>query len=78
MGITEDGPLARLGIYTKERNRFGERITSVAHEYVPGLLHLDGIKRLQEALVPRSRPAPDGRKSGGTQRTDISRINHRF
>jgi len=39
---------------------------------------LDGVKRLKETLVPRSRPAPDGRKSGGTQPTDISRINRRF
>jgi hypothetical protein len=34
------------------------------------------VKRLQETLVPRSRPAPDGCKSGGTQSTNISVINH--
>jgi hypothetical protein len=38
---------------------------------------LDGVKRLKETLVPRARQAPDGRKSGGTQPTAISRINRR-
>jgi hypothetical protein len=38
---------------------------------------LDGVKRLQETRVPRARQAPDGRKSGGRQPTDISRINRR-
>lgn len=38
---------------------------------------LDGVKRLQETLVPRARPAPDGHTSGGTQPTDRSRINRR-
>ena len=38
---------------------------------------LDGVKRLKETLVPRSRQAPDGRKEGGTQSTDISWINRR-
>jgi hypothetical protein len=39
---------------------------------------LDGVKRLQETLVPRARQAPDGRKEGGTQSTDISMINRRL
>jgi transposase len=39
---------------------------------------LDGVKRLKETLGPRARPAPDGRTSGGTQPTDISRITRRF
>src|SRR5262245_53702473 len=34
--------------------------------------------RLRQTLVPRSRPAPDGRKSGGSQPTDISVINRRL
>ena len=32
---------------------------------------------LSETRVPRSRPAPDGRQSGGTQPTDIRVINRR-
>jgi len=39
---------------------------------------LDGVKRLQETLVPRARQAPDGRKEGGTQSTAISMINRRL
>jgi transposase len=38
---------------------------------------LVGVRRLQEPLVPRSRPAPDGRQSGGRQPTEISVINRR-
>jgi hypothetical protein len=38
---------------------------------------LDGVKRLKETLVPRPRQAPDGRKEGGSQPTDISWINRR-
>jgi hypothetical protein len=39
---------------------------------------LDGVQRLKETLVPRARQAPDGRKEGGTQSTDISMINRRL
>jgi hypothetical protein len=39
---------------------------------------LDGVKRLKETLVPRARQAPDGRTSGGTQPTNISRITRRL
>jgi hypothetical protein len=39
---------------------------------------LDGVKRLKHTLVPRARQAPDGRKYGGSQPTDISRINRRL
>ena len=39
---------------------------------------LDGVKRLQHTLVPRARQAPDGRKEGGSQPTDISMINRRL
>jgi hypothetical protein len=39
---------------------------------------LDGVKRLKQTLVPRARQTPDGRKSGGHQSTDISRINRRI
>src|SRR5262249_57604881 len=39
---------------------------------------LDGVKRLKQTLVPRARQAPDGRKEGGSQSTDISRINRRL
>jgi hypothetical protein len=38
---------------------------------------LGGVKRLSITLVPRARQAPDGHKSGGTQPTDISKINRR-
>jgi hypothetical protein len=38
---------------------------------------LAGVKRRQDTRVPRARQAPDGRTSGGTQPTDISRINRR-
>jgi hypothetical protein len=39
---------------------------------------LDGVKRLKQTRVPRARPAPDGRKSGGSQPPDSSRINRRI
>jgi hypothetical protein len=39
---------------------------------------LDGVKRRKHTLVPRVRPAPDGRKEGGSQPTDSSRINRRL
>jgi hypothetical protein len=38
---------------------------------------LDRVTRPAGILVPRVRPAPDGRKSGGHEPTDISRINRR-
>ena len=39
---------------------------------------LDDVKRrLRSTLVPRPRQAPDGSQYGGTQSTDISRINRR-
>jgi hypothetical protein len=39
---------------------------------------LDGVKRRREStLVPRPRQALDGAQYGGTQPTDISRINRR-
>jgi hypothetical protein len=38
----------------------------------------DGVKRLQQPLVPRARPTPDGRQSGGHQSTEIRRINRRL
>jgi hypothetical protein len=38
---------------------------------------LAGVKRLRETRVPGTRPVPDGHKSGGTQRTEISVINRR-
>jgi hypothetical protein len=37
----------------------------------------DGVKRPPGILVPRARQAPDGCQSGGTQSTEISRINRR-
>jgi hypothetical protein len=39
---------------------------------------LDGVTRPAGILVPRVRQAPDGRKSGGRQPTEISRINRRM
>jgi hypothetical protein len=39
---------------------------------------LDGVTRPAGILVPRARQAPDGRQSGGTQPTAISRINRRI
>jgi hypothetical protein len=39
---------------------------------------LDGVTRPIGILVPRGRPAPDGRKSGGRQPTEIRRINRRI
>jgi hypothetical protein len=39
---------------------------------------LDGVKRLQQTLVPRARQAPDGRKEGGSQPTESRRINRRL
>jgi hypothetical protein len=39
---------------------------------------LDGVKRPAGILGPRARQTPDGRQSGGTQPTDISRINRRM
>ena len=39
---------------------------------------LAGVKRLKHTRVPRARQAPDGRQSGGTQPTEISRINRRI
>lgn len=38
---------------------------------------LASVKRLRYTRVPRPRQAPDGRKSGGTQPTEISVINRR-
>jgi len=38
---------------------------------------LDRVTRPSGMLVPRVRQAPDGRKEGGTQPTDISKINRR-
>jgi hypothetical protein len=38
---------------------------------------LVSVKRRQETLVPRARPAPDGPKEGGRHPTDISVINRR-
>ena len=38
---------------------------------------LASVKRRQKTRRPRSRPAPDGRQSGGTQPTDIRVINRR-
>lgn len=39
---------------------------------------LDGVKRLQDTLVPRARQAPDGGQSGGSQPTHTSRSNRRM
>jgi hypothetical protein len=39
---------------------------------------LDSVTRPAGILVPRVRQAPDGRKSGGHEPTDISRINRRI
>jgi hypothetical protein len=39
---------------------------------------LDGVKRPIGILAPRVRQAADARTSGGTQSTDISRINRRL
>src|SRR5437016_13298492 len=39
---------------------------------------LDGVQRRKHTLVPRARPAPDGRTEGGSQPTEISRINRRL
>jgi transposase len=39
---------------------------------------LDGVKRRNQTLGPRARQAPDGRTSGGTQPTEISRITRRL
>ena len=39
---------------------------------------LDRVTRPAGILVPRVRPAPDGRQSGGHEPTDISRINRRM
>ena len=38
---------------------------------------LEGVKRRQQTLVPRARQALAGRKEGGSQPTDSSRINRR-
>src|SRR5262249_54143789 len=38
---------------------------------------LDSVTRPSGILVPRVRQAPDGSKEGGTQPTDISKINRR-
>jgi hypothetical protein len=37
-----------------------------------------GVMRLRQTLGPRSRPAPDGRQSGGSQPTEISVSNRRL
>jgi len=39
---------------------------------------LDGVQRRKDTLVPRARQAPDGRKEGGNQGTDIRMINRRL
>lgn len=53
----------------QERRRDGTTDTGVT---------LDDVKRrLRSTLVPRPRPAPDGSQYGGTQPTNISRINRR-
>jgi hypothetical protein len=39
---------------------------------------LGGVRRPQGPLGPRRRPAPDGGTAGGSQPTDISRINRRI
>ena len=69
---------ARLGRSRAPRQKTA-RFQRLSEETQPRFgVTLDGVKRLKETLVPRARPAPDGRKSGGPQPTHISRSNRRL
>ena len=54
---------------------FSGRRRGAAPVYRVALVHVK--RRRQSILVPRSRQARDGSQSGGTQPTDLSRINRR-